>query len=95
MENNNDNFEKIKIESSKISREAKDKTLGFIITAFGLVAGLAWNEAIQSLIKSFFTIDKNSILAKFIYAIVMTLVLVFITIYLAKIFGKDKEENKK
>jgi len=95
MENNNNNFEKIKKESSKISREIKEKTLGFIITAFGLVAGLAWNEAIQSLIKSFFSVDKDSIWVKFIYAIVMTLVLVFITIYLAKIFGKDGEENKK
>ncbi|MFH1583067.1 MAG: DUF5654 family protein [Candidatus Falkowbacteria bacterium] len=93
MENNNNNFEKIKMESSKISRQVKDKTLGFIITAFGLVAGLAWNEAIQSLIKSFFAIDKDSVLAKFIYAIVMTLALVFITIYLAKLFGKDEGEK--
>jgi hypothetical protein len=93
MENNNNKLEKIKMESSKISREVKEKTLGFIITAFGLVAGLAWNEAIQSLIKSFFSIDKDSVWVKFIYAIVMTLVLVFVTIYLAKIFGKDEEEK--
>lgn len=91
----NNNFEKIKREGSKISRQIKEKMLGFIVTAFGLVAGLAWNEAIQSLIKSFFTVDKDSILAKFFYAIVMTLALVFITIYLAKIFGQDEEENKK
>lgn len=95
MENNNNQFEKIKSESSKISREVKEKTLGFIVTAFGLVAGLAWNEAIQSLIKSFFTIDKESIWAKLIYAILMTLLLVLITIFLARIFGKDKEENQK
>lgn len=95
MENYNNEFEKIKTESSKISREVKEKTLGFIVTAFGLVAGLAWNEAIQSLIKSFFTIDKDSIWAKFIYAILMTLILVFITIFLTRFFGKDSEENKK
>ena len=95
MENSNNKLGKIKKESEKISSEIKEKTLGFIVTAFGLVAGLAWNEAIQSLIKSFFTIDKNSIWAKFLYAIVMTLVLVFITIYLTRIFGKAKEENKK
>jgi len=93
--NNNNRLVKIKKESEKISREVKDKTLGFIVTAFGLVAGLAWNEAIQSLIKSFFTIDKDSLWAKFIYAVVMTLVLVFITIYLARIFGKDNKEGKK
>lgn len=87
MENNNN--------LSKISREVKEKTLGFIITAFSLVAGLAWNEAIQSLINSFFTIDKNSLWAKFIYALALTLALVFMTVYLAKIFGRDRDKDKK
>ena len=96
MENNeliNQKLEKIKAESTKISREIKDKTFNFVITAFGLVAGLAWNEAIQSLINSFFTINKNSVLAKFIYAILMTLVLVFITIYLAKVLDKNNQKE--
>jgi hypothetical protein len=88
-------FAKIKTESAKISSEVKEKTFGFILTALSLVAGLAWNEAIQSLINSFFTINKNSVLAKFVYAVVLTLVLVVITIYLAKIFGRDKQEEKK
>ncbi len=92
-ENNTNNFAKIKQESENISRQVKEKTLGFIITAFGLVAGLAWNEAIQSLIKSFFAVDKDSIWAKFIYAIAMTIIVVIITVYLTKFFSK--EENKK
>ena len=95
MENINNSFEKIKSESLKVSREIKNKTFGFIITAFGLVAGLAWNEAIQSLIKSLFPVDKESVWIKFIYAILMTLILVLITIGLAKIFGKDEAEEKK
>jgi len=94
MINTNGGLNKIKSESSKISKEVKEKTFGFITTALSLVAGLAWNEAIQSLIKSFFEVDKDSILIKFIYAAVMTLVLVFITIYLAKIFGQNKEGEK-
>lgn len=93
MENNN-NFEKIKNESSKISKEVKEKTFGFIITALGLVAGLAWNEAIQSLIKFFFAIDKDSVWVKFLYAIFLTLVLTLITMYLARIFGQEKEAKK-
>lgn len=94
MENNN-NFEKIKNESSKISKEVKEKTFGFIITALGLVAGLAWNEAIQSLIKFFFAIDKDSVWVKFLYAIFLTLVLTLITMYLARIFGQENKEVKK
>ena len=86
-------LERIKEESEKISRQVKEKTLGFIITAFGLVAGLAWNEAIQSLIKSLFTVGKDSILVKFLYAIVMTVVVVIITVYLTRFFSK--EESKK
>jgi hypothetical protein len=93
MENINQGLEKIKAESSKISREIKERTFGFIITAFGLVAGLAWNEAIQSLINSVFALSKNSILAKFIYAVLMTLVLVVIAVYLPRIFNKEKTEQ--
>ncbi len=93
MENSNNHFEKIKAESTKISREVKEKTLGFILTAFGLVAGLAWNEAIQSLIKSFFAVDKDSIWVKFIYAIVITVIVVIVTIYLTRLFGKEEKSN--
>jgi len=92
MENYYNHFERIKNQSSKISSEVKEKTLGFLVTAFGLVAGLAWNEAIQSLIRSLFVIDKNSIWAKFIYAILMTLILVIITIFLARFFGKEDKK---
>jgi len=94
MENYNDKLEKIRRESAKISREVKEKTLGFVITAFGLVAGLAWNEAIQSLIRSLFVLDKNSIWAKFIYAVLMTVVLVLVTISLARFLGKDDKMDK-
>ena len=87
-------LEKIKKESEKISREVREKTLGFILTAFGLVAGLAWNEAIQSLIKSFFTVDKDSVWVKFLYAIVMTFLVVLVTVYLTRLFGKNEEEKK-
>ncbi|MEK7557644.1 MAG: DUF5654 family protein [Patescibacteria group bacterium] len=84
-------LEKIKDESVKLTEEVTQKTLNFIITAFGLVAGLAWNEAIQALINSLFSISKNTILAKFIYAILMTLILALITIYLAKALNKSKK----
>lgn len=94
MDNYNHEFEKIKKESAKISREVKEKTLGFIVTALGLVAGLAWNEAIQSLIKSFFAVGENSIWIKFLYAVIMTLLVVLVTIYLAKLFGKDEQADK-
>ena len=48
--------------------------LTYIGTALGLVIGLAWNDAISSLIKSFFPDGTDSIWAKFIYAVVLTLI---------------------
>ncbi len=93
MEQIEKNTGKLKEHSQKISREVKQKTLGFIITAFGLVAGLAWNEAIQALIKNIFPLDNNSVIAKFIYAVLMTLLLVVIAMYLTKLIGTDKENK--
>lgn len=87
-----DNLKKIKDESAKLTEEVKQKTLNFIITAFSLVAGLAWNEAIQALINHLFSINKDTVLAKFIYAILMTLILVLITICLARALDKKKEK---
>ena len=94
MEQIENNIGKLKEHSRKISREVKQKTLGFIITAFGLVAGLAWNEAIQSLIKNIFPLDENSVIAKFIYAALMTVLLVIITIFLARIFNEEEKNGK-
>ncbi len=96
MEQIEKNIGKFKEHGTKISQEVKQKTLGFVITAFGLVAGLAWNEAIQAVIRQIFPLDKNSVIAKIIYAVLMTLLLVVITVYLTKFIGadKDKEQNK-
>ncbi len=84
---------KIKKESEKIKKEVRERTIGYIVAAFGLVTGLAWNEAIKSLIEYIFPLSRNSLLLKFVYAILITLVLVFISIYLVKLF-KDEEKNQ-
>lgn len=80
-----DNFEKIKKETKEISGEVKEKTVGYIATALGLVAGLAWNEAIKSLIDYFYPAGGNSFWLKFLYAIVITVAIVIATVYLLKL----------
>mgnify|MGYP001565613436 CR=1 FL=1 len=65
--------------------EIREKTVGYILAAFGLVAGLAWNEAIKALIDQFFPSSGNGILIKFIYAVIVTVVVVTITVYLVKL----------
>lgn len=76
----------------KVKELVRERTISYIVAAFGLVAGLAWNEAIKSFIEYLFPLAQNTLLAKFIYALALTVVLVFVSVYLARLF--KKEENK-
>lgn len=58
-----------------------------IITAFAFVAGLAWNEAIQKLIEEFYTAG-GAVTGLLIYAVIVTIVAVVVTVLLARIAGK-------
>lgn len=71
----------------------RQRTLGFITAAFGLVAGLAWNDAITAFIEYAFPRDGNTITAKFIYAIIVTLVVVIVTMYLSWVLKKESQEH--
>lgn len=58
-----------------------------VTTAFGLVAALAWNTAIQTLFTSFFGTSK-SIVPMFSYAIVVTLIAVIVIFYVSRLSEK-------
>ncbi|MEK7178764.1 MAG: DUF5654 family protein [Patescibacteria group bacterium] len=73
----------------EIKKELSDKMMTYITAAFGLVVGLAWNEAIKSLIEFLFPLEKNTLLAKFIYAAVLTIVFVSITTYVTRILRES------
>jgi hypothetical protein len=77
---------------NNIKNEIRIKAVGYIIGAFGLVAALAWNDAIKSLINHLFPLDKDSVPAKFIYAIIITIIVVAATIFLVRF--SEKDENK-
>lgn len=76
----------------EIKSEALNKAVGYITAAFGFVAGLAWNDAIKALLEYLFPLSGNVVLAKFIYALLVTIVVVIITTYLLKPF--DNKEKK-
>ena len=57
--------------------------------AFGLVAALAWNDAIQAIFKSIFG-DRSSIAAMLSYAIVVTIAAVLITLWISKAAEKPQ-----
>ncbi|MDO8552047.1 MAG: DUF5654 family protein [bacterium] len=68
--------------------ELRSKVLAYIGGGFGLVAGLAWNDAIKELIQYLFPLATDTLRAKFIYAALITVVVVVIITYLERIFNK-------
>lgn len=87
-------IKRLKREQEKVRQEVIQKTLGYVVAAFGLIAGLAWNEAVKSLIEFMFPFDNSSLLAKFAYAVIMTLVVIIVTVYLTRILGAPREKKK-
>lgn len=75
---------------AELKKEARQRTITLITAAFGFVAGLAWNEAIKSLIDTAFPLSKDTVFAKFIYALLVTLVIVVVSYYLSRL-SEDKK----
>lgn len=89
------NYKYVIIMASEISKMIMETMLTLITTAFAFVAGLAWNEAIQKLIEEFYTAG-GAVTGLLIYAVIVTIVAVVVTVLLARIAGKmginlDKE----
>ncbi|MFA5880490.1 MAG: DUF5654 family protein [Candidatus Margulisiibacteriota bacterium] len=92
-------------EVEEVRKFIKMRSYDFISAGLGIVAGFAWNEAIKSLIDYLFPLSQNSIVAKFIYAVFITLFVILITFYFSKVMGikpkhkskeaKDKEEKER
>lgn len=82
-------FKNIKEKQARLRKEVIEKTVGYILAAFGLVAGLAWNEAIKALIENSFPLDRNGVVIKFIYAVLATVIIVTATIIFVKKESQD------
>ena len=72
----------------KLRTEIRERTLGYMLAAFGFVAGLAWNDAIQALIGYLFPLPKNTLPAKFLYAVIISFVAVIISVYMSRLFHR-------
>ena len=84
--------ERIKEESKIMKTEFSDRIIGFIVGALSLVAGLAWNDAIKALLDYLFPLQKDGILAKFVYAVIISLVVVIISLLLMRWFKHEDEK---
>jgi len=77
-------------EIKETKKAAKEKMVTLILAGFGLVAALAWNDAIQTLFRVLFP-KSDGVVGKFIYAALVTLIVVFITVQLKKISEKEEK----
>ena len=67
-----------------MSAEVLDKFAELITVALGLVAALAWNTAIQNLFTAIFGKAAGALIGQFLYAIIITLVVIFATISVSR-----------
>jgi len=72
-----------------MKKDVIEKFSALMIAAFGLIAALAWNGAIQTIFKRIFG-EANSIGAMLIYAVVVTLIAIWATMAIGKAAEKAK-----
>lgn len=83
------NEAKKKSRTIEIRGEVIEKLAALITSAFGLVAALAWNSAIQQIFATVFG-SMSELYALILYAIVVTVIAVLATIYIGRIAGRMK-----
>jgi len=72
-----------------MKKQVIEKLTTLITAAFGFVAALAWNNAIQAIFREVFGTTDN-ISAMLSYAIIVTVVAVLVTIWVGKIESRMK-----
>ena len=71
-----------------MKKEVIEKIAGLMTAAFGLIAALAWNEAIGSLFKEGGALNFLASSGPWMYAIIVTIVAVVATIWIGRISEK-------
>ena len=79
-----------------MKKDVIEKIAALITAAFGLVAALAWNDAIKALFTGPCGTEEAGALCAlsaggpWVYAIIVTIIAVFATIWIAKVAAKAK-----
>jgi uncharacterized membrane protein len=73
-----------------LTAEVLDKFAELITVALGLVAALAWNTAIQNLFTTIFGGAGSALVGQFVYAVIITAVVIFATISVSRAAERAK-----
>ena len=74
-----------------LKQEILDKMGALVTAAFGLVAALAWNDAIKAIFKEVFG-DESTIVPMLAYAITVTIIAVILIVIVARAVAKAKND---
>ncbi len=94
--------EKVKIDKKKLAQELRAESVKTFSTlfasAFGLVAALAWNEAVKDAINRYVT-SGQGLKSKLLYAVIVTAFAVLVSYQMGKLSAKyniekDSEKEK-
>jgi hypothetical protein len=87
-------FEKLKAEQKALRLAVQERITGALTGAFGLVAALAWNDAVRAAIDYFYPPQQGAGLGpKFLYAIIVTIIVAVFVYLITKFFATDKKDK--
>jgi len=80
-----------KHELHNVPSSVLERIITLIIAALGLIAALAWDEALRHIFEKLFG-GRGTLFEKISYAVAVTVLAAFISIKLGKLFSKHKEK---
>lgn len=83
---------KISQDVGQLKLEILQKITDLVTAGLGLVAALAWNNAIQAIFSRFFPNPGDNITALTVYALVITIIIVIITVQLSRAVNMAKKQ---
>jgi ABC-type Mn2+/Zn2+ transport system permease subunit len=80
--------------AKSLTAEITAQLLVLATSALGLVAALSWNDAVQAVFKEYYPATRG-IAPKFVYAILVSLLIIITTINLTRLANYAKNGTKK
>lgn len=77
----------------KVSREVFDRVITLLLGGLGFAAALAWNDAAQALFRAILPTESASVVMKFFYAGVITVIITVVSLRLSRYASEAKAEE--
>ncbi len=85
-------------EKKRLHIEAVRQMLTLATSGFGLVAALAWNELVKAVVENYIKVylpEGSQIISLLLYAVIVTLLAVTVTLQLSKLLKTLDNNSKK